>query len=57
MTETGYLISRGLTVIFLIIIFLVGVFSYKDSTRRIDKLRFGFLTVGSMLSLLFALNV
>jgi hypothetical protein len=56
-TETGYLISRGLTVIFLIIIFLVGVFSYKDSTRRIDKLRFGFLTVGSMLSLLFALNV
>lgn len=57
MTETGYLILRGLTVIFLIIIFLVGVFSYKDSTRRIDKLRFGFLTVGSMLSLLFALNV
>lgn len=57
MTETGYLISRGVTVIFLIIIFLVGVFSYKDSTRRIDKLRFGFLTVGSMLSLLFALNV
>ncbi|MDU1585333.1 MAG: hypothetical protein E6860_07260 [Clostridium sp.] len=57
MTETGYLISRGLTVIFLIIVFLVGVFSYKDSTRRIDKLRFGFLTVGSMLSLLFALNV
>ena len=57
MTETGYLISRGLTVIFLIIVFLVGVFSYKDSTRRIDKLRFGFLTVGSTLSLLFALNV
>lgn len=57
MTETGYLISRGLTVIFLIIVFLVGVFSYKDSTRKIDKLRFGFLTVGSMLSLLFALNV
>lgn len=57
MTETGYLISRGITVIFLMIVFLVGVFSYKDSTRRIDKLRFGFLTVGSMLSLLFALNV
>ena len=57
MRETGYLISRGLTVIFLIIVFLVGVFSYQDSTRRIDKLRFGFLTVGSMLSLLFALNV
>ena len=57
MTETGYLISRGLTVIFLIIVLLVGVFSYQDSTRRIDKLRFGFLTVGSMLSLLFALNV
>lgn len=57
MTETGYLISRGLTVIFLMIVFLVGVFSYKDSTRKIDKFRFGFLTVGSMLSLLFALNV
>lgn len=57
MTETGYLISRGITVIFLMIVFLVGVFSYKDSTRKIDKLRFGFLTVGSMLSLLFALNV
>ena len=57
MTETGYLISRGVTVIFLMIVFLVGVFSYQDSTRRIDKLRFGFLIVGSMLSLLFALNV
>lgn len=57
MTEIGYLISRGITVIFLMIVFLVGVFSYQDSTRRIDKLRFGFLTVGSMLSLLFALNV
>lgn len=57
MTETGYLISRGITVIFLMIVFLVGVFCYQDSTRKIDKLRFGFLTVGSMLSLLFALNV
>ena len=57
MTEIGYLISRGVTVIFLMSVFLVGVFSYQDSTRRIDKLRFGFLTVGSMLSLLFALNV
>ena len=57
MTEIGYLISRGVTVIFLMIVFLVGVLSYQDSTRRIDKLRFGFLTVGSMLSLLFALNV
>ncbi|MDU4320877.1 MAG: hypothetical protein E7I47_16405 [Clostridium sp.] len=57
MTEIGYIISRGITVIFLMIVFLVGVFCYQDSTRRIDKLRFGFLTVGSMLSLLFALNV
>lgn len=47
---------RGLTVFFLCITFMVGIISWSDSTRRVDKLRFSFLTIGSMLSLIFSIN-
>ncbi|MDU4787634.1 MAG: hypothetical protein E6X82_03945 [Clostridium sp.] len=57
LTSNASILLKVFSSVFLVAVFLMGFFSWGYSKNKVDKLRFGFLTVGSMLSLLFALNV
>ena len=57
LTSNASILLKVFSSVFLVAVFLMGFFSWKYRKNKVDKLRFGFLTVGSMLSLLFALNV
>ena len=48
---------RVISIFFLLTTIAIGTVSYSDSTKVIDKVRFSYLTVGSILSLLFVFNV
>lgn len=57
MTESGRVILKVISIIFLIIIFLVGFIGSGNVTKNIDKLKYAFMTIGSAMTFIFVVNV
>ena len=53
MSEVGRVILSITSMVFQALFILV---SYSDSRRKIDKIRFTFLTLGSVFTLIFVIN-
>lgn len=56
MSEAGRVILSITSISFLISLIIIGLVSYSDSRRKIDKIRFTFLTLGSVFTLIFVVN-
>ena len=57
MTSEGKIILGAVTIVFLILTLVIGAISLFKSKRKIDKIRYSFLLIGSLFSLIFVLNV
>lgn len=56
MNEAGRIVLSITSISFLISLIIIGLVSYSDSKRTIDKIRFTFLTLGSVFTLIFVIN-
>lgn len=56
MNEAGRIVLSITSISFLISLIIIGLVSYSDSKRTIDKIRFTFLTLGSVFTLIFVVN-
>lgn len=56
MSEAGRVILSITSIVFQALFIIIGLVSYSDSRRRIDKVRFTFLTLGSVFTLIFVVN-
>lgn len=56
MNEVGRIVLSITSISFLISLIIIGLVSYSDSKRTIDKIRFTFLTLGSVFTLIFVIN-
>lgn len=56
MNEVGRVVLSITSILFLISLIIIGLVSYSDSKRIIDKIRFTFLTLGSVFTLIFVIN-
>ena len=57
MTHAGFILLKTIAIIYLAITLLIGFISLSNSKKTKDKLRFTWLTLGSMLSLIFVINI
>ena len=57
MTSEGKIILGAVTIVFLILTLVIGAISLFKCKRKIDKIRYSFLSIGSLFSLIFVLNV
>ncbi|MBS5986013.1 hypothetical protein [Clostridium sp.] len=56
MNEMGRVVLSITSMLFQSLFIIIGLVSYSDSRRRIDKIRFTFLTLGSVFTLIFVVN-
>lgn len=56
LTQIGALVSGILTVLFLVFNLVFAVISFTECKKSIHKLRYGVLTVGSIVGLIFVIN-
>lgn len=56
MSEVGRAILSITSMLFQSLFIIIGLVSYSDSRRKIDKIRFTFLTLGSVFTLIFVVN-
>lgn len=56
LTPGGALIAGVLTVLFLVFNLVFSIISFTECKKSIHKLRYGFLTVGSIVGLIFVIN-
>lgn len=56
MNEMGRVILSITSMLFQSLFIIIGLVSYSDSKRTIDKIRFTFLTLGSVFTLIFVIN-
>nr|DAQ99922.1 MAG TPA: hypothetical protein [Caudoviricetes sp.] len=55
-SEVGRIILSITSMVFQALFIIIGLVSYSDSRRKIDKIRFTFLTLGSVFTLIFVVN-
>lgn len=55
-SEVGRVILSITSMLFQALFIIIGLVSYSDSRRKIDKIRFTFLTLGSVFTLIFVVN-
>lgn len=55
-SEVGRIILSIISMVFQALFIIIGLVSYSDSRRKIDKIRFTFLTLGSVFTLIFVVN-
>ena len=55
-SEIGRIILSITSMVFQALFIIIGLVSYSDSRRKIDKIRFTFLTLGSVFTLIFVVN-
>lgn len=55
-SEVGRVILSITSMLFQSLFIIIGLVSYSDSRRKIDKIRFTFLTLGSVFTLIFVVN-
>ena len=55
-SEIGRVILSITSMVFQALFIIIGLVSYSDSRRKIDKIRFTFLTLGSVFTLIFVIN-
>jgi hypothetical protein len=55
-SEIGRIILSITSMVFQALFIIIGLVSYSDSRRKIDKIRFTFLTLGSVFTLIFVIN-
>lgn len=56
LTPTGAIITGVLTVLFLVFNLIFSMISFTECKKSIHKLRYGVLTVGSIVGLIFVIN-
>jgi hypothetical protein len=56
MNEVGRVVLSITSMVFQALFIIIGLVSYSDSRRRIDKIRFTFLTLGSVFTFIFVIN-
>lgn len=57
LTSNASLLLKVFSSVFLGTVFLMGFFSWGYSKNKVDKLRNGFFTVGSLISFLYTINI
>lgn len=56
LTPTGAIVSGILTVLFLVFNLVFAVISFTECKESLQKIRYGVLTVGSIVGLIFVIN-
>lgn len=57
LTSNASILLKIFSSAFLITVFLMGFFSWGIAKNKVDKLRSGFFTVGSLISFLYTINI
>lgn len=56
LTPEGALIAGALTVLFLVFNLVFAAISFTECKRGLQKIRYGVMTVGSIVGLIFVIN-